>query len=61
MAKYHLYFLKDNRLLGNESIDADDDSDAVRIARNRGEGQTVEVWNGSARVQIVTPAFGLHA
>ena len=55
MARYNLYFLKDNRLLGNAKIDAADDNDAVRIASKRSIGQTVEVWHGSSRVRIVTP------
>jgi hypothetical protein len=57
MAKYQLYFLKDNRLLGNESVDAGDDMEAVRIALNRGEGQTIEVWNGNSRIDVVAPTF----
>ena len=61
MARYNLYFLKDNRLLGNESIEADDDNDAAGIAATRAEGQTIEVWNGRSRVRVVTPNAGLRS
>ena len=33
MAHYHLYFLRDSELVGSEHIEAEDDQEAVRIAR----------------------------
>lgn len=56
MAEYHLYFLRQGMLVGSTNIEADDDSDAVRIAREQGDGQLVEVWNDHRRVRIVVPA-----
>jgi hypothetical protein len=60
MSKYHLYFFQDNLLLGNERIDAVDDDAAIRLARDRGKGDAVEVWNANARVRIVAPAKAAH-
>jgi hypothetical protein len=56
MARYHLYFLRDNKLVGSDQIEAADDREAARIARDRGDGQVVEVWNGHRRVRTVAPA-----
>ncbi|MEA3012941.1 MAG: hypothetical protein QOD42_1486 [Sphingomonadales bacterium] len=56
MASYHLYYLRDNRLIASDSIDAADDNAAARIARQRGDGQVVEVWNAHGRVRILAPA-----
>lgn len=56
MAEYHLYFLRQGMLVGSTNIEADDDSDAARIAREQGDGQLVEVWNDHRRVRIVVPA-----
>jgi hypothetical protein len=56
MADYHLYFLRDNALVGSEHIQAESDDDAVRIARQRGSGDIVEVWNAQARVRVIAPA-----
>jgi hypothetical protein len=58
MAKYHLYFFDGNELIGGERIDAADDDAAVLMARERGKGQAVEVWNAHSRVRVVAPAKG---
>jgi hypothetical protein len=56
VASYHLYYLRDNRLIGAENIEAADDTQAVHIAKRRGDGQAVEIWNGHRRIRIVAPA-----
>jgi hypothetical protein len=56
MAKYHLYYFDGNELLGSERIDAADDDAAVLIARERGKGNAVEVWNAHSRIRVVAPA-----
>lgn len=56
VARYHLYYFQDNRLLGDDRIDAADDAAAVRLARAQGRGQVVEVWNANARIGVVAPA-----
>ena len=56
MARYHLYHIRDNQVVGTDNIDAADDNDAVRIAREQGEGQAVEIWNAHRRIRIVAPA-----
>ncbi len=56
MTHYHLYFLRGSELVGSNDIEAADDNDAARIARERGDGEVVEVWNAHARVRLVAPA-----
>lgn len=56
MAYYHLYYLRDNKLIGDDKIEASGDEEAVRLARERGEGQAVEIWNAHRRVRVVAPA-----
>ena len=56
MAQYHLYYLKQGMLVGSGNIDAVDDGEAARIARQQGSnGDLVEVWNDHRRVRVVTP------
>ena len=38
-----LYFLRQGMLVGSTSIEAEDDSEAVRIAREQGDGHLIEV------------------
>lgn len=56
MATYHLYFLRQGMLVGSDDIQAADDQEAARIAREHGDGQIVEVWNAARRVRVVAPA-----
>jgi hypothetical protein len=56
MARYHLYYLRQGMLVGSGNIEAADDAEAARIAREQGGGQVVEVWNDHRRVRIVSPA-----
>jgi hypothetical protein len=56
MARYHLYFLKQGMLVGSGNVDAADDSEAARLAREQGNGQVVEVWNDHRRIRVVAPA-----
>jgi hypothetical protein len=56
VTSYHLYYLRDNILIGSDSIEAADDDAAVRIATERREGRSVEVWNAHSRIRIVAPA-----
>jgi hypothetical protein len=61
MARYHLYYLQQGMLVGSGDIDAEDDNDAARIARDKGHGRTVEVWNDHERVRVVAPqASAIH-
>jgi hypothetical protein len=53
MASYHLYYLLGNALTGSDKIDAADDGEARRIARERAGARTVEVWNGYERVGVL--------
>ena len=53
MARYQLYYLRDNLLVGSDDIEAVDDREAARIARSRGAGKRVEVWNAHRRVNVV--------
>lgn len=55
MARYHLYFLRQGMLVGSDAIDAADDREAARLASSRSDGRTVEVWNASQRVRIISP------
>ena len=56
MARYHLYFLRQGMLVGSGHIEAADDGEAARIAREQGGGQVVEVWNEHRRVHVISPA-----
>ena len=56
VARYHLYFLRQGMLVGSDHIEAADDGEAARIAREQGGGQTVEVWNDHRRVRVIAPA-----
>lgn len=56
MARYHLYYLRDNQLVGADEIEAADDRDAEQIAMTRSGGKTVEIWNAHKRVNVVTTA-----
>src|SRR3954464_14120148 len=56
VASYHLYYLHDGQVIGSDSIDAADNQEAVRIARDRGQGEAVEIWNAAGRIRIVAPA-----
>jgi hypothetical protein len=54
MANYHLYYIRQNMLVGSDDIEAADDNDAARIAGELGSGEVVEVWNAHQRVRVVT-------
>jgi len=56
MANYNLYYLLGNALTGADHIEAADDQEARRIAKERAGAQTVEVWNGYERVGVMTQA-----
>jgi hypothetical protein len=56
VAHYHLYFPRQGMVVGSADIEAADDHDAERIARDSGQGQVVEVWNDHERVRILAPA-----
>lgn len=53
MANYHLYYIRQNMLMGSDDIEAADDNDAARIAGKLGSGGIVEVWNANRRVRVV--------
>ena len=56
MAHYHLYFLRDSQVIGSDSIEAEDDEEAIHLAKSHGEGHAVEVWNAHSRIRVVAPA-----
>jgi hypothetical protein len=56
MGQYHLYYLRGFALVGSDDIEAPDDRAAVRIAKQRGAGLAVEIWNSQKRVRVVAPA-----
>ena len=58
MAEYHLYFLRQGMLVGSTNIEAMDDGEATRIAREQGNGHLVEIWNDHRRVRVIMPARG---
>jgi hypothetical protein len=53
MATYQLYHLRNGQLVGSDHIEASDDGDAVRVARERAEGRVTEIWSDSRRIRIV--------
>ena len=55
MATYHLYFLRNGRLIGAEDVEASSDLEAVRAARLRGSSQSVEIWHDHRRVLVAAP------
>ena len=61
MARYRLYYLRDNVLIGSDDIEAADDREAARLAKQRGRGQRVEIWDSVKRVNVVAPAGGRGA
>ncbi len=54
MAQYHLYYLRQGMLVGSGNIEASDDAEAARIAREQGGGQVIEIWNDHRRVRVVS-------
>ncbi|WP_114953803.1 hypothetical protein [Sphingosinicella terrae] len=56
MAHYHLYYLRQGMLVGSSHIDANDDTEAVRMAREQGGSHIVEVWNEERRIRVLGPA-----
>jgi hypothetical protein len=55
MQQYHLYYLRNGQLVGADHIEAVDDQEAERIAKERGDGRLVEVWNGHSRLRVIDP------
>jgi hypothetical protein len=55
MARYHLYFLKDRMVVGSDDIDAENNVEALRIARARADGHSVEVWNAHSLIRTIRP------
>jgi hypothetical protein len=55
MARYSVYNLDGLRLVETVEIEADADSEAVQIAKERGRGDHVEIWQGSRKVRVVAP------
>lgn len=60
MPTYRMYRLDgDGRIAGAEWIEAEGDSAAVEIARERAGGARLELWEGQRlveRMQAITPA-----
>ena len=53
MPNYHLYFMSRGAPVGSKSIEAVDDAEAARIARELNEGDAVELWNDHRRLRIL--------
>jgi len=56
VTRYHLYYLRGGMLVGSGDIEAANDGEAARIAREQGDGELVEIWNDHERVRIVACA-----
>lgn len=56
MPNYHLYFMLRGAPVGTTSIEASDDAEAARIARELNTGDAVELWNDHRRLRILGPA-----
>ena len=59
MPTYHLYYLSKGAIVGSDSIEADDDSEAARLARAMNEGDAVELWNDCRRLGVLRAAPSL--
>jgi hypothetical protein len=55
MARYQVYNLDRSELVKAGEIEADSDDEAVRIAREHGTGDHVEVWKAGHRLRTVAP------
>lgn len=55
MARYRVYSWHGVQLVEADEIEADGDSDAIRIARERGLGDYSEIWQADRRVRTVAP------
>ena len=55
MARYRVYSWQGVRLIEAGEIDAPDDAEAIRIARERGLGDYSEIWQADRRVRTVAP------
>jgi hypothetical protein len=53
--RYQVYNLDHLKLLKAGEIEADSEDEAVRIAREHGTGDHVEVWMDGRRVRTVSP------
>ena len=56
LAHYHLYYLRQGMLVGSGHIDAADDAEAVRRAREQSGSHIVEVWSDERRIRVLGPA-----
>jgi hypothetical protein len=54
MANYKLFYLLGSALTGSDQIEAADDQEAKRIAGMRAGARSVEVWNSSERVGVMS-------
>jgi hypothetical protein len=59
MGSYHLYYLRNSQVVGSDDIEAPDDDAAIRLAKDQGKGDAVEVWNAHSRIRIVAPSAAL--
>lgn len=56
LTQYKLFFLRYGRLIGGSTIDAPNDEEAIRLAADRANTETVEIWQENRRVQVVSGA-----
>lgn len=56
MGAYRLYYFHAAALAGADEIEAADDDEALRIARERAAGHSVEIWRGHDKVGTIAPA-----
>jgi hypothetical protein len=56
MGRYTIYDLDGFKLVETDRIEADDDEEAVRLAKELGSGDHLEIWEGSRKVRVVAPS-----
>ena len=58
MAYYRLYLIRNDRFIAVEDIDAEDDIEAVGMARQRVEDSPAELWSGTRKVNVFNTVDG---
>lgn len=56
MRPYHLYFFDNCHYLGSGRLEAENDFNAVRRARDLGGNKSIELWHGDRKVRSLPGA-----